>query len=105
MITRRRFMQAAAAVGASAPFITFPARADAKPLEIADEPQLFLDDWILDRCEGVTRALHAPKKHGLIKNADGSDWDRGDVYIGNAVCRDGSGRFHMTYRYMWDDPA
>ena len=89
-----------------APFVSRAAeQADAAPLDIADEPQLFLDDWIIDRSRNLTRTLHQPKKHGLIKNADGTDWDRGDVYHGNIVCRDAAGRFHMTYRYMWDDPA
>jgi hypothetical protein len=105
MLSRRRFIQSAAAVGALAPFISFPTRADEVPLDIADEPQLFLDDWLIDRSTNLTRTLHPPKKHGLIKNADGSDWERGDVYMGNIVCRDDSGRFHMTYRYMWDDPG
>ena len=53
----------------------------------------------------MSRTLHQPKKHGLLKHADGSDWDRGDVYHGNIVCRDAAGQFHMTYRYIWDDPG
>src|SRR5688500_16748520 len=105
MVTRRSFVRAAASVGVSAPFITFPARADGAPFAVADESQLFLDDWAVDRMSGLTRTLHQPKKQGLIKHADGSDWDRGDVYHGNIVCKGADGRFHMTYRYMWDDPA
>src|SRR5688500_2873751 len=73
---------------------------------IANEPQLFLDDWLIANSDKITRTLHQPKKHGLLKNADGSSWDRGDVYHddGNIVTRDKSGRFHMTYRYSWWDP-
>lgn len=73
---------------------------------IASEPQLFLDDWLVAKTDKITRTLRQPKKHGLLKNADGSLWDRGDVYHddGNIVTRDKSGRFHMTYRYIWSDP-
>ena len=74
-------------------------------VDIGSETQLFLDDWVIDRREGLRRTLHQPTKRGLINKADGSDWDRGDVYHGNIVCRDSSGRFHMTYRYTWSDPS
>lgn len=74
-------------------------------ISIASEPQLFLDDWIIERQSGFTRKLHQPAKQGLIKEADGSDWERGDCYAaeGNTVARDNSGKFHMTYRYLWWD--
>lgn len=75
------------------------------PLDVADEPQLFLDDWLIAERRGLKRALHRPIKHGLIRDADGRPWDRGDVYHGNIVCRDARGKFHMTYRYLWSDPA
>ena len=71
---------------------------------IGSETQLFLDDWIIDRMSGLRRTLHQPKKRGLLKEADGTDWTNGDVYMGNIVCQDNHGRFHMTYRYGWRDP-
>jgi hypothetical protein len=73
--------------------------------EIGSETQLFLDDWIVERMSGLRRTLHQPVKKGLVKEADGRDWESGDVYLGNIVCRDSRGRFHMTYRYGWWDPG
>lgn len=76
---------------------------------VGAEPQLFLDDWIVAESTGLKRTLHQPAKKGLIKEADGRDWQRGSVYASidssNAVVRDKNGLFHMTYRYMWWDPA
>ena len=43
---------------------------------------------------GLKRTLHQPAKKGLIKEADGSDWQRGDVYISNYPARDGD---HLVY--------
>lgn len=78
-----------------------------RPRAIASEPQLFLDEWIVERSRGIARTLHRPTKHGLIKHADGSDWERGDCYVdgGHIATRDRAGRFHLTYRYHWWDPA
>lgn len=104
MLNRRQFIVAVSAATVAAAKASTQA-APSQPLDIADEPQLFLDDWIVDRSTGLTRTLHRPTKRGLIKNADGTDWDRGDVYAGHIVCRDAAGRFHMTYRYMWGDPG
>lgn len=74
-------------------------------LDIGSETQLLLDDWVVERMSNVQRLLHQPAKKGLIRQADGSDWNRGDVYHGNIVCRDHIGRFHMTYRYLWHDAS
>ena len=71
--------------------------------DIGNEPQLLVDDFLIDRIQGLTRVLHQPKKQGLIKEADGRDFERGAVYVGKIVCRDNAGRFHMTYRYYWWD--
>src|SRR5688500_18286173 len=103
LLNRRAFIAAVSATAVAS--LSAGAAPDDVLLDIADEQQLFLDDWLIDRRTGFTRTLHQPKKHGLIKNADGSDWDRGDVYMGNIVCRDAGGRFHMTYRYIWGDPG
>jgi hypothetical protein len=110
-VKRRTFLaRSAAACGAAAGGLvlaTTPSRAadPSEALDVGSETLLFLDDWIVHRSEGFTRRLHAPAKQGLIKTADGRDWDRGDVYHGNCVCRDKAGRFHMTYRYIWSDPS
>lgn len=76
------------------------------PLDIGSEPVLLLDDWAVEK-SGLKRVMHQPVKQGLIKEADGTDWERGDCYVANGctVVRDKSGRFHMTYRYLWWDPG
>ncbi len=106
-ITRRDFLRTSAAATVIASVAT-PARSASAPetvLDIGSESQLLLDDWVAQRIDGLKRTLHQPTKQGLIKNADGSDWDLGSVYLGNIVCRDSSGRFHMTYRYSWWDAS
>src|SRR5262245_22280585 len=93
--SRRAFLKSSAALAAGAVLGPTPAAAE-DPVEPLHETQLLLDDFIVAEMKGLRRTLHQPKKHGLIKEADGSDWDRGDVYLGNLVCRDSGGRFHMT---------
>jgi len=106
MMTRRDFLKssmvASAALGGSLDFV----RAQERPvINIASETQLFFDDWIIERMEGLERTLHPAEKKGLLKEADGRNWQMGDVYMGNIVCQDNRGRFHMTYRYGWWDPG
>jgi len=104
-MNRRRFLKASTILGtavASAPRVLW-----AEPTSVANiglETQLFLDDWIIERMNGLKRTLHQPKKKGLLKEADGRDWLNGDVYMGNIVCQDRRGLFHMSYRYGWWDP-
>lgn len=76
------------------------------PLDIGSEQVLLLDDWTVEKTD-LKRVVHPPVKQGLIKEADGTDWERGDCYAANGctVVRDKSGRLHMTYRYIWWDPA
>lgn len=104
--TRRQFLGASAAALASG---CMAARAETASLPsilwVGDEPQYFFDDWIVEEASGFNRTMHRPVKKGLIKEADGRDWERGGVYHGNAVCRDASGRFHMSYLYLWWDPS
>lgn len=106
-MNRRRFLKSAAALSAVActSGISPVDQARDGAVDPLREPLLFLDDWIIAESKGLRRTLHQPKKHGLIKEADGRDWERGDVYHGSLVCRDSRGRFHMTYRYYWWDPA
>ena len=109
---RRTFLQQTAATAASGVLGFSASLRGAAPNDFRDigtEPQLFVDDWMIQEMSGLKRTLHQPAKKGLIKEADGSDWQRGDVYISmmdsNIVTRNGQGRFHMTYRYMWTDPG
>lgn len=107
VINRRTFLsQSGAAIcGGLLAGSVGPSFGAERPMEIGTEPQLFLDDHIIANQAGFTRKLHQPQKQGLIKQADGSEWDLGSVYGGNIVCRDNSGRFHMTYRYSWWDSS
>lgn len=107
-INRREFLSRSTATVAG---VTLAARgriafavAD-EPIDIGRETQLLIDDALVQSSAGLTRTLHQPQKQGLIKNADGSDFDRGGVYVGKLVCRDNAGKFHMTYRYYWWDDA
>lgn len=101
---RRSFLGHVAATTAALGWLRATrAATSAGPLDIGSEPQLLLDDWIVAESAGLVRTLHQPAKQGLIKEADGSDWQAGDVYHGNIVCRDAAGRFHMTYRAIWPD--
>ncbi|MFN0170907.1 MAG: hypothetical protein ACKV22_31200 [Bryobacteraceae bacterium] len=77
----------------------------AQTLDIGTETQLFLDDYAVDRVSGLTRSLHSPVKKGLIQDEKGGDFGIGGVYVGNLVTRDNRGRFHMMYRFPWDDPG
>ncbi len=106
--TRRRFLKSSAVIatgilGSGGSCSLWAEEQQAANIE--SETQLFLDDWIVESMSGLRRVLHQPAKKGLIKEADGRDWESGDVYMGNIVCRDGRGRFHMTYRYSWWDPG
>lgn len=104
--TRRTFIKTAAASTGLVVIGKLPAiAADFTTLDIGSEPQLFLDEWVIDRLHGLKREFHPPQKQGLIKEADGRDWERGDIYHGCTVARDRGGRFHMTYRYLWYDPS
>ena len=69
-----------------------------KAVEIANETQLLLDDYIIGQMTGLERTFHKPQKKGLIKEANGSDWERG---LQTSVVRDLAGRFHMIYRLVW----
>ena len=72
-----------------------------KAVEIANETQLLLDDHIIGQMTGLERTFHKPQKKGLIKEANGSDWERGPQ---TSVVRDLAGNFHMIYRFSWSDP-
>src|SRR5262245_3654661 len=100
---RRRFLHSACSLTTGAVLACAAPEAPAS-IDIGNEVQLLLDDRVVAESKGLKRVLHRPHKQGLIREVDGGDWHRGDVYHGNIVCRDSRGRFHMTYRYMWSDP-
>lgn len=77
-----------------------------EPIPVGSETQLFLDDSGLESSNGVRRVLHQPTKRGPILDEKGASFGLGGgVYLGNIVTRDSSGKFHMLYRYAWDDPS
>jgi hypothetical protein len=105
-LSRRHFLGASAAAFAASGLSAHAENPDPiGPLDIGSEPQYFFDDWIVEEASGFKRTMHKPAKKGLIKEADGRDWERGGVYHGNAVCRGASGHFHMSYLYLWWDPS
>src|SRR5262245_6007921 len=102
---RRSFLRASAA---SAFGLLWSTRS---PVVRAGEPgardlglavQLFLDDGLVATTKGLQRRLHQPKKIGLIQEADGQPWERGDQI---SVVRESADRFHMLYRLSWEDPS
>lgn len=62
MRTRREFIQTTLAVAACA---TVPAcLAEPPPLEIEPGPQLFLDDYFIEKMDGLKREVRPPHRHG-----------------------------------------
>ena len=51
----------------------------AEPLDIGSGRQLFLDDFIIKRIDGLTRTMHQPEKRGPVLKAE-QPWE--GVYIG-----------------------
>ena len=51
----------------------------AEPLDIGSGRQLFLDDFIIERIDGLTRTMHQPEKRGPVLKAE-QPWE--GVYIG-----------------------
>ena len=103
-LTRRRFLGTTLASAMPAMLPVFAKDSDPlSPVDVASEPLLLIDDWLLSEQRGLTRTLHSPRKQGLIKEADGRDWERGDPFHGCIACRDSNGRFHLTFRYSWPD--
>ena len=53
------------------PLLTLPSSASAKePLDIGSQRQLFLDDYIVERLEGLKRTMHQPVKRGAVIKPD-----------------------------------
>ena len=99
-INRRTFLSQSAVATLGIAAVTRPSIAFANEtgsVDIGRETQLLIDDSIIQRQTGLVRRLHQPTKQGLIKEMDGRDFERGAVYLGKIVCRDNSGKFHMTY--------
>lgn len=59
-------------------FLT-PTLCSAEPIDIGSRRQLFLDDFIVERIDGLTRTLHQPEKHGPVLKAE-RPWE--GVHIG-----------------------
>jgi len=105
-LTRRDVLKGATAVGAAACMpgtsVGLVGGRDEEVRDIAAERQLFLDNWIVERTNGLKRTLHQPEKKGVIQEADGRPWERGHV---DWLARDRKGLFHMRYRHIWWDAA
>lgn len=105
-LDRRRFIKQISSVGLAVCAANRAATATTKdgsgPIRVGLEPQLFLDDFLVERIDGLERHFHQPRKEGLIRDENGGVWDRGDQL---SVVRDPAGKFHMTYRFLWEDPS
>lgn len=69
-------------------------------IEIRNTKQLFVDDYILDRMEGLNRVMHQPEKHpgNPILRAEKA-WEKPIVCLYGTVLRDeSSGQFRMWYQ-------
>src|SRR2546425_9528643 len=81
-LNRREFVKAAAAASVSFPFglrvVSAAASAASDKSVIGSSAQLFIDDEIIEEQKGLHRALHRPRKAGLIQEADGRSWEVGD---------------------------
>lgn len=103
-IPRRRFLASCAA----GVFLARPnAHAAEEPRDSrrtlsAGESQLFVDDHLIASTSGLERVVHRPAKQGLIQEADGTPWQRGDA---PSIVRDQDGQFHLYYRFLWEDPS
>jgi hypothetical protein len=98
----KRAALAAVAGAAARPLTAFAAPRKDAAIDVGLEPRLFLDDHLVESSRGLDLKLHRPRKAGLILEADGRPWELGDQI---SVVRDLQGRFHMTYRFFWWDPA
>jgi hypothetical protein len=99
MLNRRDFLGAGAAfLGSRAAFASLaPAAADGpvRPLEIGTGPQLFLDDFVIDRLHGLERRFE-PLERMERPVLDGATFGCTQPYL--TVLRDGvAGRFRLWY--------
>jgi len=106
VLTRRDVLKGATALSATACLrgtgVSFAGEQNEEACDIATTRQLFLDNWIVERTNGLERTLHQPEKKGLIQEADGRPWQRGYV---SWFARDQKGLFHMRYSFLWWDAA
>ena len=56
-----------------------PSLSATEPADIGSRRQLFLDDFIIEDIDGLTRTMHRPVKHGPVLKAE-KPWE--GVYIG-----------------------
>ena len=104
-LDRRTFLKGSAAIAAASWLGGRTCRAE-EPGDgshrLRSQAELFLDDRLVDRAEGLSRTVHKPVKQGLIQEADGAPWEIGGV---TTVVRGDDGRFHMMYNLLYWDPA
>jgi hypothetical protein len=103
---RRRFLQHSLAVSAgfATPAYLAPiaARADEPPIQLGSRRELLVDDFLIDRLEGVALTLHKPEAREVVLTCD-APWE-GNTSGYFTVFED-EGRFRMYYRGWHFDPA
>lgn len=104
MQTRRNWMKSAAMLGVAATGYTgvvSTARADdsgsddLEPIDIGSRRELFVDQYLIERLEGVRLELHRPQRREIVFRTDAPWEGNGSAY--QSVFRDGDG-FRMYYR-------
>jgi hypothetical protein len=90
-------MAASLALAAIAP-------AEASPISIGRQKQLLVDDYIIERMDGVKRTLNQPRKYGgnpLL--VPGQDWQSYRMLMYGSVIHDAQAKlFKMWYWLGWD---
>jgi hypothetical protein len=104
--TRRRFLQQSLALSATfaTPALLAPlaGAADEPPLQLGSRRELLVDDFLIDRMEGVALTLHKPEAREVVLTCD-APWE-GNTSGYFTVFED-EGRFRMYYRGWHFDPA
>ncbi|HEV7406344.1 MAG TPA: hypothetical protein VGO11_25570 [Chthoniobacteraceae bacterium] len=104
--TRRRFLQQSLALSAAcatpAYLTPIAARADESPIQLGGRRELLVDDFLIERLDGVALTPHQPEAREVVLTCD-APWE-GNTSGYFTVFAD-EGRFRMYYRGWHFDPA
>ncbi|WP_417747993.1 hypothetical protein [Rosistilla oblonga] len=104
MHTRRDWMKTAAVLGIAATGhagvgptagADQPGNVKSNPIDIGSRRELFVDDYLIDRLDGVRLELNRPQRREIVFRTDAPWEGNGSAY--QSVFRDGD-RFRMYYR-------
>lgn len=76
----------------------------ASPIRLSRGPHLFIDDFLVDSCENVSRAVNVPQRDAAIPNPIVTGKEDGCFQPYMTVLHDGkTGRFRMWYGHRMDE--